>query len=62
MDLQNIQSLCWEKVQGKGKPPAPRHGHSMNSLRNLLIVFGGQNNSNALLNDLVVFHTEEEEW
>jgi hypothetical protein len=31
----------------------------MNSLRNLLIIFGGQEDSNALLNDLVVFHTEE---
>ena len=34
----------------------------MNSLRNLLVIFGGQDDSNTLLNDLVVFNTEELEW
>ena len=62
MNLQNIQALSWELVVAKGKPPTPRHGHTMNSLRNLIIIFGGQDDANAFLNDVVVLHTEDCEW
>ena len=62
MDLQNIQALSWECIEAKGKPPSPRHGHTMNHLNGLLIIFGGQDDNNRFLNDLIVFQIEQREW
>jgi hypothetical protein len=62
MNLQNVQSLSWSKIEAKGKPPTPRHGHTMNSLFNLLVIFGGHDDSNNFLNDLIVYNTIDNEW
>jgi hypothetical protein len=34
----------------------------MNHLHNQLIIFGGQDDANTFLNDLVVFQTIDHEW
>lgn len=41
INLMNVNSMQWIQVKPKGTPPQPRHGHTLNALKNLLIVFGG---------------------
>lgn len=50
MNLQNVRSLSWERIEAVGKPPLPRHGHSMNAINNLLVIYGGQTEDNLFLN------------
>lgn len=58
MDLQTVSNLHWEELKPKGKPPAQRHGHSMNALQDFLIIFGGQGEKKEMrYNDVVVFDT-----
>jgi hypothetical protein len=49
--------MRWEQVNPKGTPPQPRHGHTMNSLRNLLVIFGGLNHMQEYLNDFGIYNS-----
>lgn len=62
LDLANVQDLQWERVTPKGEAPSPRHGHTMTPLGPLLLVFGGHDDSNTLLNDLTVLRSADNEW
>lgn len=42
----NVNTMRWQRMRPKGTPPHPRHGHTMNNLSNLLLIFGGINHKN----------------
>lgn len=52
----NVNSMKWQRVYPKGTPPQPRHGHTMNTLSNLLIIFGGMNHKNQYLSDVAIYN------
>lgn len=54
--------MVWQRVKPRGTPPQPRHGHSMNNLSNLLIIFGGINQKNEYLNDVAIYNLTVNEW
>lgn len=62
VNLKGFSNMKWEQVNPGGIAPEPRHGHTMNVLHELLIVFGGENDKNELLNDVVIYHSESNEW
>lgn len=62
MNLEKTDTLSWEKIEAKGQPPAPRHGHTMTPLNHYLVIFGGEGYKKEKFNDVVVFDTEEKEW
>ena len=63
IDLASVTGeLTWEEIKVKGKPPIPRHGHTMNALGHFLIIFGGVTDKNLCLNKLVVYNSIENEW
>ena len=49
-------------MKPKGTPPQARYGHTMNALRNLLIIFGGINNKQEYLNDTAIYNSISNEW
>jgi len=52
----------WRIIQTKGKPPAPRSHHGCFLEKNLMFVYGGQNEKNRSLGDLHVLNLETNEW
>jgi hypothetical protein len=59
------QDLTWEKINFKNKKnqlPIPRYGATFNYLDGDIIMFGGKNSKDILLNDLWVFRINESEW
>ena len=42
LNLEKVSGLEWEKIETKGKPPTARHGHTMNTLQEFLVIFGGK--------------------
>ena len=62
VNLLNVNSMQWERIYPKGVAPEPRHGHTMSSLRNLLVVFGGMNQKKQLLSDIVIYNSISNEW
>jgi hypothetical protein len=66
--------VSWEDIsnQTKGKPPLPRHGHTMTKSKSFLfikkkivdrlfLIFGGKGDD-KLLNDIVILDTTKMEW
>lgn len=62
INLSKVHELTWEELKPKGKKPCPRHGHTMNTLYNYLIVFGGHSEDGRFLNDVFIFNITEDEW
>ena len=63
IDLASMTGeLNWEEITVKGKPPIPRHGHTMDTLGHFLIIFGGLTDKNLSLNNVVVYNSLENEW
>lgn len=62
LNLEKVSELRWDKIKSKGKPPAPRHGHSCNNLNNYLIIFGGLGDKQQFFNDIIVFNRDTNEW
>ena len=62
VNLLNVDSMKWQQIHPKGKAPEPRHGHTMNNLRNLLIIFGGMSQDNELLSDVGIYNSTSNEW
>jgi N-acetylneuraminic acid mutarotase len=58
--LQKVKMFFEQCPALKGKPPAPRGGHSTTVIGSKLWIFGGCNE--VCLNDLHVFDTESNEW
>ena len=54
--------MRWEQVHPKGQVPQARHGHSMSTLRNLLIIFGGLGKNHEYLNDIGIYNSVSNEW
>jgi len=62
INLSKGNELSWTELKPKGKRPCARHGHSMNTLHNYLMVFGGHAESGDFLNDLFIFNSSDNEW
>jgi N-acetylneuraminic acid mutarotase len=62
LNLEKVSGLRWEEIKPKGTPPLPRHGHTMTSLNNFLVIFGGEDDRKQRLNDVIVFDSEKREW
>lgn len=62
MNLMNVSTMRWQQVRPKGTPPQPRHGHSMNNISNLLMIFGGINHKQEYLNDVAIYNSSLNEW
>lgn len=61
----NLQTNQWEiiEINKEQKVPMPRYGHSMVSYGdNFLVLFGGKDMNDDLLNDLWLFNLETKEW
>lgn len=57
INLVNVNHMRWSQVKPKGTPPQSRHGHTMNALKNLLIVFGGVSSRQEYLNDVGIYNS-----
>ena len=42
LNLEKFSGLELEKIETKGKPRRARHGHTMNTLQEFLVIFGGK--------------------
>ena len=62
VNLLDVNNMVWSRIYPKGHPPQARHGHTMNSLRNILIIFGGMNQNQEYLNDVVIYNSISNEW
>ena len=62
LNMEKVSALQWEKIEPKGKPPAPRHGHTMNTLQDFLIIYGGKGEKRHCFNDVIVFDISKREW
>lgn len=61
----DLETLVWKEIQvafGRPEPPSERAWHSMESVREQILVFGGTCGKNHFFNDLWVFDTCAERW
>lgn len=62
LNLEKVEDLQWEKIEAKGRPPAARHGHTMSTLQEFLVIFGGKGDKGQCFNDVIVFDIDKREW
>ena len=58
----SIADKQWRTLPIKGKAPAPRSNHACFLDKNLMFIYGGQNEKGRSLNDLHAFNLETNEW
>ena len=59
LDLETEQ---WFVPEVQGQTPERRFKHTATHRGSLLIIFGGENQNNELLNDLWVYSTDKQQW
>ena len=64
-DLNDAYALCtetfvWRKIHTRGKPPAPRSGHSISAVEHNIFLYGGWNSQHQF-NDLWILDTSPED-
>lgn len=52
----------WEILKSNNSPPEHRYGAFISFFNNYIIIFGGKNKKNELLNDLWTYSIENQEW
>jgi len=53
---------CWDEITIIGDLPAPRWGHSTVKMDTEIVVFGGADESDLDLNELLVYYKDEDKW
>ncbi|XP_024960077.1 acyl-CoA-binding domain-containing protein 4-like [Cynara cardunculus var. scolymus] len=58
----DLQTYTWSTMKTYGKPPVSRGGQSVTVVGTSLVIFGGQDASRTLLNDLHILDLETMTW